>query len=87
LPPDRPLPEKGDPADDPSKLAAWREFHEKVELLPAAEHDVFGLLYYQGLTQVEAAVILKVEVRTVQRRWLSCKLKLHDLVNGEWPDL
>jgi len=30
---------------------------------------------------------LKVEVRTVQRRWISCKMKLHDLVNGEWPDL
>jgi RNA polymerase sigma factor (sigma-70 family) len=90
LPPDRSgavMPEKPDPADGPSSLAAWCEFHEKVKLLPEDEHEVFALLYYQGLTQAEAAVILNVAVRTVQRRWQSCVLSLHDLVQGAWPGL
>lgn len=81
------MPEKTDPGDEPNKLAAWCEVHEKVKLLSAEEHEVFDLLYYQGLTQVEAAVILNVSVRTVQRRWQSSLLSLHDLVQGEWPEL
>lgn len=81
------MPEKADPADDPSRLAAWCEFHEKVKLLANEQHEVFALLYYQGLTQAEAAVILKVTVRTVQRRWQSSLLSLHDLVQGAWPEL
>ena len=90
LPPDRSdavMPEKTDPADPPSGVAAWCEFHEKIKLLPQDENDVFALLYYQGLTQVEAAVILNVTVRTVQRRWQSALLSLHDLVQGDWPEL
>ena len=81
------MPDKADPADEPSGLAAWCEFHEKIKLLPDEEHEVIALLYYQGLTQAEAAVILNVTVRTVQRRWQSCLLSLHDLVKGAWPEL
>jgi RNA polymerase sigma factor (sigma-70 family) len=90
LPPDRSgavMPEKADAADPPSGVAAWCELHEKIKLLPDDEHEVFALLYYQGLTQVEAAVILNVTVRTVQRRWQSALLSLHDLVKGDWPEL
>jgi RNA polymerase sigma factor (sigma-70 family) len=87
LPPDRPLPDRDDSADEPSKLAAWCEFHEKVKLLPAKEHEVFALLYYQGLTQAEAAVIMNVTVRQVQRYWQDCRLSLHDLIQGAWPEL
>jgi RNA polymerase sigma-70 factor (ECF subfamily) len=90
LPPDRSgaaLPEKADPADPPSGVMAWCELHEKIKLLPHDDHEVFSLLYYQGLTQVETAAILKVTVRTVQRRWQSAMLNLHDLVRGDWPEL
>ena len=81
------MPEKPDAADPPSRVAAWCELHEKIKLLPADEHEVFALLYYQGLTQVEAAVVLNVAVRTVQRRWQTALLSLHDLVEGDWPEL
>jgi DNA-directed RNA polymerase specialized sigma24 family protein len=53
LPPDifgAAMPEKPDPADPPCDVAAWCEFHEKIKELPPDEHDVFGLLYYQGMT-------------------------------------
>ena len=90
LPPDHEggvLPDVPDSADTPSDAAAWQEFHEKTEELPPDERDVFGLLYYQGMTQVEAAVLLNVTVRTVQRRWQAALLGLHDLVHGDWPVL
>jgi len=49
----------------------WSEFHEHVEKLPDDEREVMDLLWYQGLTQEEAAAVLKVSDRTVKRRWQS----------------
>lgn len=53
---------------DPSLLARWTEFHEAVEQLEPVLRETFGLLYYQGLTQVEAAELLGVDESTVKRR-------------------
>jgi RNA polymerase sigma factor (sigma-70 family) len=80
-------PEKSDHTHEPSGLAAWCEVHDKIKLLPAEEREVFDLLYYDGLTQAEAAVLLNVSVRTVQRRWDASLLSLHDLLQGNWPEL
>lgn len=60
----------------PDRLLAWGEFHRQVEALPDAERAVFELLWYQELTQVEAAAVLKVSVPTIKRRWLSARLLL-----------
>lgn len=79
----------GDPADlvdDPVDLAEWREFHEKIDTLPDEQREVVGLLYYQGLTQAEAAQLLGVTVRTVQRRWNAALVQLHDVLRGHWPE-
>jgi RNA polymerase sigma-70 factor (ECF subfamily) len=45
-----------------------RRMLKAIEELPEEERDVFGLLHIQGLTQAEAAEVLGVSVRTVQRR-------------------
>jgi RNA polymerase sigma-70 factor (ECF subfamily) len=70
---------------DPSRLAVWSEFHQQVEGLPDEERAVFDLLWYQGLSQAEAAELLGVNERTVKRRWQSARIKLHDALNGEAP--
>lgn len=75
-----------DSAGEPSNLAEWCEFHHKIDQLADNEREVVGLLFYQGLTQVEAAEILQVTVRTVQRRWHSALVKLHDSLQGHWPE-
>lgn len=77
--------EKPDLSHEPSGLAEWCEFHRHINELPEEERDVVGLLYYQGLTQAEAAAVLHVTVRTVQRRWQAALLKLHAILKGEWP--
>ena len=85
-PPDeQPGIEQANLTHEPAGLADWREFHEQVANLPDDEREVFGLLYYQGLTQDEAAAVLDVSVRTVQRRWQSALLALHRARNGEPP--
>jgi len=68
---------------EPSDLAEWTEFHERVQALPDAEREVFDLLYYEGISQDEAATILCCSVRTIRRRWNDAKIRLHgDLTDG-----
>jgi RNA polymerase sigma-70 factor (ECF subfamily) len=72
-------------SEEPSALAVWCEFHEQVRHLPVEEREVVDLLFYQELTQSEAAQVLEVAVRTVQRRWQSALLKLHGLLKDMRP--
>jgi RNA polymerase sigma-70 factor (ECF subfamily) len=79
--------DRPDESHEPSALAGWCEFHRHIAALPDDEREVVGLLFYQELTQGEAAALLHVTVRTVQRRWQSALLKLHQVLKGHWPGL
>jgi RNA polymerase sigma-70 factor (ECF subfamily) len=72
--------------EDPANLAAWTEFHDQVGRLPDDERAVFDLLWYQELSQVEAAGLLSISERTLKRRWASARLRLHELLAGVLPD-
>jgi len=78
-------PDEGDSTHDPSKITAWSEFHEHVEQLPEKLRHVVDLLFYQELTQQEAADLLSVDPSTVKRRWRDARLKLHDALKGWLP--
>jgi RNA polymerase sigma-70 factor (ECF subfamily) len=71
--------------EDPANLAAWTEFHDQVERLPEEERDVVDLLWYQELSQTEAATLLGVSDRTVKRRWATARLRLHKILEGTLP--
>jgi RNA polymerase sigma factor (sigma-70 family) len=73
-----------DPPDarsEPSSLAQWTELHEQIGALPEEEREVVGLLFYQGMSQNEAAEVLNISVRTLQRRWHDALCKLHRVWN------
>lgn len=70
-------------SDEPEDLEGWRQFHEEVERLPGPEREVFDLIYYEGLSQEDAAEILNVSVRTARRRWHSAKIMLHKVLCGD----
>lgn len=72
----------GEEGLDPSHLAQWSEFHQKVRELPDEEREVIDLYWYQGLTQAETARILGVHEKAVSRRWLSARLKLAQWLPG-----
>lgn len=67
---------------EPASLAQWTELHELIEALPDEEREVVGLLFYQGLSQADAAELLNVSLRTVQRRWHEALCHLHGIWNG-----
>jgi RNA polymerase sigma-70 factor (ECF subfamily) len=61
----------------PASLAQWKDLHELMDTLPAEEREVVEMLFYQGLSQAEAAEVLSVSLRTVQRRWHDALCRLH----------
>jgi RNA polymerase sigma-70 factor (ECF subfamily) len=72
-------------AQEPEDLSEWTEFHERVENLPDIEREMVNLLFYEALTQEEAARLLGVNVRTVKRRWQSARMKLHGNPDRDQP--
>lgn len=76
-------PDPADGGEEPSALAQWTELHEQIGKLPDDEREVVDLLFYQGLSQAEAAAILGISMRTVQRRWHAVLFKLHRVWNRE----
>ena len=70
----------------PQSLEQWSEFHATVQALPDKEREVFDLLWYQGLSQSEAADALGVDVRTVKRRWRSARIMIYEALDGQPPE-
>lgn len=70
-------------ANEPDDISTWTEFHVQVDHLPPEELEVVNLLFYEGLSQEEAANVLGISTRTLKRRWQSAKLKLYKELAGE----
>jgi RNA polymerase sigma-70 factor (ECF subfamily) len=77
--------EKLDAEGKPDSLAEWTEFHVQVEKLPEEEREVFGVLWYGGLSQKEAVAALGISERTLRRRWRSARVLLYEAMKGAQP--
>ncbi len=66
-----------DGREEANSMEQWTELHEQIGRLPEEERNIVDLLYYQGLSQTEAAEVLEISLRTVQRRWHDALIKLH----------
>ncbi len=71
---------------DPQRLAVWAEFHQAVDRLDTDEREVVDLLWYQELSQEEAAQLLGVDKSTVKRRWRAARRKLAPVLGGGLPE-
>jgi RNA polymerase sigma-70 factor (ECF subfamily) len=67
---------------DGEHVRRWTEFHEAAARLPAGLRAVFDLLWYQGLTQAEAAALLGLAVPTVKLRWMKARLRVQEALGG-----
>jgi RNA polymerase sigma-70 factor (ECF subfamily) len=76
-------PEYGGSTYEPGILAMWSEFHRQIHRLPTETQEIFDLLWYQGLTQLEVAKLLDVSERTVQRRWQLAREQLAKTLRGD----
>jgi RNA polymerase sigma-70 factor (ECF subfamily) len=64
--------------DEPQSIEDWTAFHEEVEKLPDEQREVFGLIWYGGLHQADAAKVLGISLATIKRRWQAARLHLHE---------
>ena len=67
---------------DGEKLRCWTEFHEAAARLPDELRAVFDLLWYQELSQAEAAALLGIAVPTVKLRWMKARLQVQEALGG-----
>ena len=58
-----------------------RKMLNAIDNLPEAEREVFGLVRIQGMSQSEAAEIVGVSLKTIQRRLNSSLLILSDVLS------
>ena len=74
------------PASNESSITPdGRRMLEAIDNLPEDEREVFGLVRLQGLTHVEAAEVLDVSVKTVQRRLNRASLLLAEELDDLRP--
>ena len=64
------------------KLRRWTEFHETAARLPDDLRAVFDLLWYQEMSQAEAAALLGLAVPTVKLRWMKARLHVQQALGG-----
>jgi RNA polymerase sigma-70 factor (ECF subfamily) len=72
--------------EDPADLALWTEFHAAVARLPDEQRAAFDLLWYQELSQTEAAELLGISERTLKRRWAAARLRLSQVLATLLPE-
>ena len=68
---------------EPQDLKSWSQFHSHVEALSADEQEIINLVFYEGLSQEEAAKLLGMSFRTFKRRWQTVKVKLSEALGSD----
>src|SRR5262245_4071134 len=74
--------EPGSNTLDGEQVQRWTEFNEAVARLPDDLRAVFDLLWYQQLSQADAAALLGVAVPTVKLRWMKARLRVQEALGG-----
>jgi RNA polymerase sigma-70 factor (ECF subfamily) len=74
-------------ASDKSLPATLTALYKQIEELPEKERQVVDLLYFHGLSQAEAALILGVAERSVRRYWTIAKVKLFEGLKDVLPGI
>ena len=64
----------------PESLESWSKFHKAVSNLPEEQREVVNLLWYEGISQPDAAKVLDISLATLKRRWQSARITLGTLV-------
>ena len=68
---------------DGAMVQHWTEFHEAVTHLPDDLRAAFDLLWYQEMSQAEAAELLGIAVPTVKLRWMKARLQVQQALGGD----
>jgi RNA polymerase sigma-70 factor (ECF subfamily) len=70
-----------------SELDVWTDFHDAAARLSDEIREVFHLIWYGGLSQDEAALVVGVSVRTIRGRWQEARLAIYEALEGRLPGI
>jgi RNA polymerase sigma-70 factor (ECF subfamily) len=76
-----------DQKDSQGELDLWTEFHDAAAALSEEIREVFHLIWYCGLSQDEAALVVGVSVRTIRGRWQEARLAIFQALDGRLPGI
>lgn len=68
---------------EPVTMEDWSAFHIAIEQLPVESRQAFELIWYAGLTQIEAATTLGISRRTLIRRVNQARTELTSILVGK----
>lgn len=66
----------------PDTVVDWTEFHQQVDKLPEEQREVVNLLWYEDLSQPEAAEVLGVSLATLKRRWQAARMAMYEALKN-----
>ena len=75
-----------DTRHEPQSMEGWTEFHKQVSELPDDQRTVAELLWYEGISQPNAAKVLGISLATVKRRWQAARLTLAEHLEMHWSE-
>ncbi|PHR95020.1 MAG: RNA polymerase subunit sigma-70 [Blastopirellula sp.] len=64
-------------------LSQWTDLHEAVDKLPADDREVFSLIWYASATKREAAKLIGVSEKTIQRRFCRARILLAEVFDQD----
>ena len=73
---DSSIPNRSATNDETVSLAEWTEFHRQAEQLPELTGEVFNMIWYLGIPQVDVARTLEISETTVRRHWRKARTVL-----------
>jgi RNA polymerase sigma-70 factor (ECF subfamily) len=82
---ENPIPSQVDKKADEPLAPELQALYQQIETLPDHEREVVDLLYFHGLTQIEAVAVLGVTERTIRRYWTSARVKLLQVLPNPLP--
>jgi RNA polymerase sigma-70 factor (ECF subfamily) len=80
-------PDPVDKQDRQGELEAWTDFHDAAAALSDEVREVFHLIWYGGLSQHEAALVVGVSERTIRGRWQEARLSIYRELDGRLPGI
>lgn len=75
------------PDDGIDRQAASRAIEQRIAALPERQRLALSLVYYEGLSNIDAAAIMETSIEAVESLLARARRGLRDSLSGDWRNL
>jgi RNA polymerase sigma-70 factor (ECF subfamily) len=69
------------------RQAAARQIERRISALPERQRLALSLVYYEGLTNIEAAAAMEISIEAVESLLARARRGLRESLSGDWRNL